>query len=94
MISSLRLQTKKANLAKMQPIRIVVQIVFLALLIAGIYFKLRSVLTFLLPLSFIAGNYFCGWICPYGTAQDIFGKIAEQLYLNFVKKNLWVSYEE
>lgn len=69
---------------RLQYIRSIIQLSILGILVAGLYGNIRSMLFFLLPLSFIAGNFFCGWVCPYGTAQDILGKIGSL----FLKKKL------
>ncbi|MBI9104441.1 MAG: 4Fe-4S binding protein [Spirochaetales bacterium] len=70
--------------SKLQLIRNAVQLVFLVLLIAGIYTKMRMVLIVFLPAALLFGNFFCGWACPYGTVQEIFGKIGSL----FIKKKL------
>ena len=35
--------------------------------------------TILLGTIFIMGPVFCGWICPFGTLQDVFGRIGRKL---------------
>lgn len=58
-----------------QLIRNLIQLSIFLLLIAGFYSKIRSGFIFLLPLAFVAGNFFCGWICPFGSAQEFVGKL-------------------
>jgi polyferredoxin len=41
----------------------------------GSYNSVRPALFWLFILTFVAGNFVCGWICPFGTAQDILGKV-------------------
>ena len=60
---------------KLQLIRNLVQISIFILLIAGFYSKIRSGFIFLLPLAFVAGNFFFCWICPFGSAQEFVGKL-------------------
>lgn len=60
---------------KLQLIRNLVQISIFILLIAGFYSKIRPGFIILLPLAFVAGNFFCGWICPFGSAQEFVGKL-------------------
>lgn len=60
---------------KLQLIRSLVQISIFILLIAGFYSKIRPGFIILLPLAFVAGNFFCGWICPFGSAQEFVGKL-------------------
>ena len=55
------------------------QLVFVGLLLAGVYMNLRMVLIVLLPASLLFGNFFCGWVCPYGTVQEFMGTIGRKL---------------
>lgn len=63
------------KLQRLRHIRWIVRILFLGLLIMGFYTSVRPALFWLFILTFVAGNFFCGWICPYGTAQDILGRV-------------------
>lgn len=67
---------------KIQYLRSLIQLLFLSLLILGLYRNLRETLIFLVPIGLIVGNYFCGWVCPFGTTQEITGKIGSI----FIKK--------
>lgn len=69
---------------RIQSIRKAVQIAFLILAVLGIYMDLRFVIIAFLPASLLFGNFFCGWICPFGTAQDVFGKLG-----NLIFKRKW-----
>ncbi len=44
----------------------------------------RKSLGFLVPTTILLGNFFCGWVCPFGTAQDI----GSTLGRFFIKKPL------
>lgn len=88
MIKDCSLQSGKGHstrLQRVQQLRGLVQILLLALLFAGLYFSIRPVLIVLLPLALLAGNFFCGWICPYGTVQEIFGKIGSLFWKRKLK---------
>lgn len=77
-MSNIKLHSEKTtctNWRRVGFIRSIVQISILAVLVAGLYSSIRPALILLLPLGFVAGNFFCGWICPFGTAQDLFGRI-------------------
>ena len=65
---------------KLQLIRNLVQISIFILLIAGFYSKIRPGFIILLPLAFVAGNFFCGWICPFGSAQEFVGKLGSLVF--------------
>ena len=67
---------------KIQYLRGLTQLIFLSLLILGLYNHVRGTLIFLVPIGLIIGNYFCGWACPFGTAQENTGKIGSA----FIKK--------
>ncbi len=64
---------------RVQWLRQAVQLAFLALLIGGVYGAVRPAFIVLLPLALVAGNYFCGWICPFGTAQELMGRLGTLL---------------
>ena len=56
--------------------RALVQVTVLVLLGIGLYATtIRPATWGILGLSLLAGNFFCGWLCPYGTAQEFCGKI-------------------
>jgi polyferredoxin len=71
---------KKSKNQKIQLTRRITQFVFLGLLIAGVYMDLRMVLMVLLPGSLLFGNFFCGWVCPYGTIQEVMGNIGMKIF--------------
>lgn len=66
---------------KIQWFRVIVQLVFMIILIAGLYKYIKPAFVVVLPLAFIAGNFFCGWLCPFGTAQELLGKLGS-LFIN------------
>ncbi len=59
--------------------RKITQIFFLILLAIGIYMDAKIAIMLLIPGAFIFGNFFCGWVCPYGTMQDLFGRLGKKL---------------
>lgn len=68
-----------------QKYRKISQILFLILLIIGVYMNAKIVIAVLLPAAFVFGNFFCGWVCPYGTTQDLFGKLGKKLFKKHYK---------
>ncbi len=60
---------------RLQIARFLVQVIFLVLTITMIIGRNRILaLTFLLS-SLVFGVFYCGWVCSYGFAQDICGKL-------------------
>ena len=78
---------QRRNMKKLQWLRMSVQLIFLVILIGGLYKFVKPAFVVILPLAFLAGNFFCGWLCPFGTAQEIFGKLGSF----FIKKKFKVS---
>ena len=65
--------------------RILVQASVIALLLAGLYVDIvKPIAMVVFVLTFLLGNFFCGWICPFGTLQDLFSRIGSL----FVKRKL------
>lgn len=67
--------TWRTNRQRLQWGRKAVQLAFLLLLIGGLYSAVKPAFIILLPLAFLAGNFFCGWLCPFGTIQELVGKV-------------------
>ncbi|MGH4038627.1 MAG: 4Fe-4S binding protein [Sphaerochaeta sp.] len=74
------LEENNENKQKVQLGRKVSQLIFLGLLITGLYMDIRMVLIILLPASLFFGNFFCGWVCPFGFIQEIMGKIGKKIF--------------
>ena len=64
---------------KIQIIRNSVQLAFIGLLISGLFMKFKAVFPLLLIFSLVVGNFFCGWVCPYGALQEFFGAIGDRI---------------
>ena len=74
-----------ATTRNVQYCRTLMQLSALALLVAGLYTQVvRTHTLWVLGLGLLAGNFFCGWLCPYGTAQELCGKIGSL----FLKRKL------
>ncbi|MDD4321157.1 MAG: 4Fe-4S binding protein [Acidaminococcaceae bacterium] len=81
-------QEYQANRKKqkyIQRLRRLIQLVFLALLIAGLHKTVKSIFVIFLVASFVFGNYFCGWVCPFGTMQEYFSKIGSMVCKEKIK---------
>ena len=76
---------KKNKLSKLQISRKLVQIAFLIALLAGVYSNIRMVIMILLPATLLFGNFFCGWVCPFGTIQEITGDIGNMIFKKKLK---------
>ena len=69
--------------SKVQILRFVVQLIFMASLVFSLGFipGTKDVSTWLLPTVLLAGVFFCGWVCPFGAAQDWMSKLGRLLHL-------------
>lgn len=50
------------------------QLLFLTLLLLGLRETIAPFLVVFFLLSFLAGNFFCGWLCPLGAIQEFASK--------------------
>lgn len=55
------------------------QALFMVLVFLGLHEYIHPLLIVVFLLAFVAGNYFCGWICPMGAAQELLGKAGSLL---------------
>lgn len=68
------------KLEKIQLSRLVVQILYLGLIFGGLFMKIRPLLGIVFIATFLLGNFFCGWLCPFGSIQDFFWKDWKLIY--------------
>ena len=68
----------------MQILRLIVQISII-LLVAFVGFKNGKIGNYLVPFILFFGVFYCGWICPFGSIQDIISKIATKLKIKRFK---------
>ncbi len=61
-------------LNKIYKFRIIIQLIILGLWGTGLFYIFRPITPVFLIGALIFGNFFCGWICPFGTAQMLFAK--------------------
>ncbi len=73
---------------KMGKIRIAIQLGAGALLVAGGLSNLPVTLLIILVSTVLAGPFFCGWICPFGTLQDIVSKLTKGIKKRKMPKGL------
>ena len=68
---------------KIQILRFIIQLVFMASLILSLDFipATKEVNSMLLPTILLIGVLFCGWVCPFGAAQDWMSKLGRLLRL-------------
>lgn len=68
----------------LQIIRFIIQIsVILLVIFTG--FKNDLLGQYLIPFIIIFGVFYCGWFCPFGTAQEFVGKIGKTLKIKKYK---------
>ncbi|MCH4889223.1 4Fe-4S binding protein [Acidaminobacter sp. JC074] len=64
---------------KLQRIRKIVQLAMLVMVIIGFNIHAPILLTALIGLTFLAGVFYCGWVCPFGFIQDTASFVSRQL---------------
>lgn len=79
------MKLKKNKFGKLQIARRLTQLVFVGILIAGLYMDMRMVIMVLLPATLLFGNFFCGWVCPYGTIQELMGNVGKLIFKKHFK---------
>ncbi|MBN1648320.1 MAG: 4Fe-4S binding protein [Spirochaetales bacterium] len=55
------------------------QLVYAALIASGIWHAYYWFVTILLFLPVLGGNFYCGWLCPFGTVQEWLGKLGSKI---------------
>lgn len=60
-------------------IRKLIQISFLLLSVLGLVTVNYTMFIIFLISSLLFGSFFCGWLCPFGFAQDLISKISKML---------------
>jgi uncharacterized protein with FMN-binding domain len=72
-------------------IRLGVQILCILLSSIGFFINFRAIMIVILGLNIFAGTFYCGWICPFGTIQDIFSKLGDKLKIKKIKPNKFIQ---
>lgn len=62
---------------KIQLLRFLVQAICLVLIGTSVFINFKIGILIILGITFFIGAFSCGWICPYGFMQDIFGKLGD-----------------
>lgn len=60
-------------------LKIFFQILYALLIITGILYKSFALVIALLVISGLSGNFFCGWLCPFGTVQEWLSKLGSKI---------------
>jgi polyferredoxin len=76
------------KIKKIQVLRAAVQLAYIALLVAGFFTALRPLSLVLFFASLLFGNFFCGWLCVFGTMQDFVSRISSV----FIKRKFKMPY--
>jgi len=59
-----------------QNLRILVQLLYLIITVMSAFIDLRWTMSIILVSMILGGTYYCGWACPFGTVQEMMGKLA------------------
>lgn len=82
-----------------QILRLGIQLVCFLLTVIGLFVNFQITTLLILAVTFFGGAFYCGWICPFGTIQDLFSKVGKSLGIRplkmpkMVQKYLmWIRY--
>lgn len=64
-----------------QKLRILVQLLYLLITVMSAFIDLRWTMTIILVSMILGGTYYCGWACPFGTVQEMMGKLARVCHI-------------
>lgn len=69
--------------SKIQILRFLVQLLFMSGLLFSLHYLpgSKDVRSWLTPLILLVGVFFCGWVCPFGSAQEWLGRLGRLLHL-------------
>ncbi len=67
---------------RLQKYRFVTQIIFFLLGFTAFYSTFGWIKFLYVVLAVIAGAFYCGWVCPFGMIQDVFGRIGSKIFKN------------
>ena len=62
-----------------QKIRLIVQLLCIILTAFGIFANFPATMGIIMVATVLGGTYYCGWVCPFGTLQEITSKIGNAL---------------
>lgn len=63
----------------LQKSRLGVQLLFIVITALGLWFKFPIAKMALMISTLFVGVFYCGWVCPFGTLQDLFSKLGTLL---------------
>ncbi len=72
---------------KIQNIRYFSQILYFLLFFTTFFVSVRIFLVLVLIATILGGPFFCGWLCPFGTIQEILFKLGRLLKIPKIKIN-------
>jgi polyferredoxin len=71
---------------KVQRARALLQLLFLCAVLLGLHRRMGLIIFVFTPLAFIAGNFFCGWLCPLGAIQELLRKAGSIFMKRSIKR--------
>lgn len=71
---------KKKKESRLQILRHITQLCYALLLIFSFYSENYTALIVFLVAALIGGTFYCGWLCPLGTAQEWLGSLGRKVF--------------
>lgn len=75
-----------------QKYRLIVQLLFMPLYIVGLFTQFKVTILLIMISAFFIGVYHCGWMCPYGTLQELTGKLGGKLGIKKIKMPVYIQH--
>jgi polyferredoxin len=75
------------NLRKTWPslLRVVLQTAFLTASVFSLLYLDFTLIAVIMAVSLLGGAWFCGWVCPFGSAQDWISSLGRRVFKRRLK---------
>ncbi|MBU0955444.1 MAG: 4Fe-4S binding protein [Spirochaetes bacterium] len=71
--------------------RLLIQLVWAGLMVAGLIYKSAALVIAFMALSVLFGNAFCGWLCPFGSIQEYLSRLGSKITRRKLRLPVWLD---